>query len=95
MNAKLLALLLVTIVAGSLDALADPACKTTQLKNAAPTLAEMYALADGHAKAWKADAVPVRISNAAWRGVAQRGIWRRDRDGRRTEQSPRDVEHQL
>lgn len=64
MNARVLALLLVAIVAGSLDALAEPACKTTQLKNAAPTLAEMYALADGHAKAWKADAIPVRINNS-------------------------------
>ena len=63
MNARILALLIVTIVAGSFDVLAEPACKTTQLKNPAPTLAEMYALADGHAKAWKADAVPVRISN--------------------------------
>jgi hypothetical protein len=62
MNARVLALLLVAIFAGSPDALADPACKTTQLKNPAPTLAEMYTLAEGHAKAWKADAVPAQIS---------------------------------
>ena len=65
MNARVLALLLIAAVAGSHDALAEPACKTTQLKNAAPTLAEMYALAEGHAKAWKADAVPVQISNTS------------------------------
>ena len=65
MSARVLALLLVAILAGSLDALAEPSCKTTQLKNAAPTLAEMYALADGLAKAWKADAVPVQVSNTS------------------------------
>jgi hypothetical protein len=54
---------LVMIFAVAFDALAEPACKTAQLKNPAPTLAEMYALAEGHAKAWKADAVPVQISN--------------------------------
>ena len=64
MNARLLALLLVAAVTSSVDAL-EPACKATQLKNPAPTLAEMYALADGHAKAWKADAVPVEISTTS------------------------------
>jgi hypothetical protein len=44
-------------------ALAEPACKTTELKNASPALGEIYALAEGRAKAWKADAVPVQISN--------------------------------
>ena len=65
MNARLFALLLVAIIAVSPEALAEPACKTTQLKNAAPTLAEMDALAEGHAKAWKADAVPAQISNTS------------------------------
>lgn len=65
MNAKTMLLLLAVIVTGSGDVLAEPACKTTQLKNPAPTLAEMYALADGHAKAWKADAIPVRINNSS------------------------------
>ncbi len=65
MNARLLVLLLVAIVIRSGEVFAEPACKTTQLKNPAPTLAEMYALADGHAKAWKADAIPVRISNSS------------------------------
>ena len=63
MNARTLLPSLFVIFAGSFDAQAEPACKTTQLKNPAPTLAEMYALAEGHAKAWKADAVPVQISN--------------------------------
>ena len=63
MNARTLLLSLVLMFAATLDALAEPACKTTPLKNAAPTLAEMYALAESHAKAWKADAIPVQISN--------------------------------
>jgi hypothetical protein len=64
MNARLLALLLIATVTGSVDAL-EPACKATQLKNPSPTLAEMYTLADAHAKAWKADAVPVEISTTS------------------------------
>ena len=63
MNARAWSLTLLLILSGTLDVSAEPACKTTQLKNPAPTLAEMYALAEGLAKAWKADAVPVRISN--------------------------------
>jgi len=65
MSARVLALLLIAVFAGSPDALAEAVCKTTQLKNPAPTLSEMYALADGHAKAWKADAVPVEISTTS------------------------------
>jgi hypothetical protein len=64
MNVRVLAVLLVATVAGSVNAL-EPACKATQLKNPAPALAEMYALADGHAKAWKADAVPVEITTTS------------------------------
>jgi len=63
MNARLLQLSLAVMFAVAFDACAEPACKTTQLKNPAPTLAEMYALAEGHARGWKADAVPVQISN--------------------------------
>jgi len=55
--------LLAAMFALAVDARAETACKTTQLKNASPTLAEIYALAEGHAKAWKSDAVPVQISN--------------------------------
>lgn len=39
------------------DASAEEVCKTTQLKTPALTLSEMYLMADGHAKAWKSDAV--------------------------------------
>jgi len=67
--ARVSALMLVATVAGSVDAL-DPACKTTQLKNPPVTLAEMYSLADGRAKAWKADAVPVEITTTS-RGLLQ------------------------
>ena len=49
---------LVAMFACACNALAaEQVCKTTTLKNPALTLAEMYALADGHAKAWKSDAV--------------------------------------
>ena len=58
------ALLAAGTIAGQ-DALAEEACKTTQLKNPAPTLSEVYAMAQGHAKAWKKDAVPARIGNTA------------------------------
>ena len=44
---------------------AEEACKTLQLKNPAPTLSEIYSMAEKHAKAWKPDAVPVRISNTS------------------------------
>ncbi len=41
------------------------ACKTVTLKNPAVKLSEMWAMADKAAKAWKADAVPARISNTS------------------------------
>jgi hypothetical protein len=44
---------------------AQEACKTVSLKNPAVKLSEMYAMADKHAKAWKADAVPARITNTS------------------------------
>jgi hypothetical protein len=47
------------------SAAAQEACKTTQLKNPAPTLSEMYTMAEKHAKAWKKDAVPAQISNTS------------------------------
>jgi hypothetical protein len=66
MNARALLLCLVAMfAAGSAAFAAAPVCKTTMLKNPALTLAEMYALADGHAKAWKSDAVPVEISTTS------------------------------
>jgi len=44
---------------------AEEACKTQQLKNPAPTLSEIYAMAAGYAKAWKPDAVPARVGNTS------------------------------
>ncbi len=44
---------------------AQEACKTLQLKNPAPTLSEIYVMADKYARAWKPDAVPARISNTS------------------------------
>ena len=42
---------------------AQEACKTVSLKKPAVPLAEVYAMADKLAKAWKPDAVPARITN--------------------------------
>jgi hypothetical protein len=47
------------------SALAEEACKTQQLKNQAPILSEIYAMAAAYAKAWKADAVPARVGNTS------------------------------
>lgn len=44
---------------------AEEACKTQQLKNPALTLSEMYGMAAGYAKVWKADAVPAQIANTS------------------------------
>lgn len=44
---------------------AQEACKTVQLKKPAVSLAEIYAMADKYAKAWKADAIPERITNTS------------------------------
>lgn len=42
---------------------AQEACKPVTLKQPAMTLAAIYAMAEGFAKAWKPDVVPARISN--------------------------------
>ena len=63
MIARALLMSLAVMFAVAFEARAEPACKTAQLKNPAPTLAEMYALAEGHAKAWKSDATPAQINN--------------------------------
>ena len=65
MKAATMLVSLVVTFAAAFDASAEPACKTTTLKNPAPTLAEMIALSEGHAKAWKADAVLVQVSNTS------------------------------
>ena len=43
--------------------LAQEACKPATLKQAGVKLDEMYKIAEGHAKAWKPDVVPERITN--------------------------------
>ncbi len=60
-----LALACVVVATWPLTASAEEVCKTEQLKNPAPTLAEIYAKADAHAKAWKPDAVPARVGNTS------------------------------
>ena len=59
------ALALVPIVCVAASARAEEACKTLQLKNPAPTLAEVYGMAEKAAKAWKKDAVPAQISTTS------------------------------
>jgi hypothetical protein len=58
-------LLLLLVAAWSAHALAEEACKATPLKNPAPTLTEIYALALASAKAWKPDVVPTRVANTS------------------------------
>jgi hypothetical protein len=58
-------LLLMLVAAWSAPALAEEACKPVPLKNPAPTLAEIYALALASAKAWKPDVVPTRVANTS------------------------------
>src|SRR4051812_31416377 len=66
MKRWLRALVLVSmVVCVSTSMRAEEACKTLQLKNSVPTLAEAYATADKAAKAWKKDAVPSQISTTS------------------------------
>lgn len=44
-------------------AIGQEACKSTTLKHPAVKLDEIYRTAETHAKAWKADVVPARITN--------------------------------
>ena len=53
--------LVVALVATSSPA--QEACKPATLKNPAVKLEDIYRTAEGHAKAWKADVVPARITN--------------------------------
>jgi hypothetical protein len=62
-NEARVAVLLVSMVAVVTPALAQEACKPTTLKSPALKLEEIYRIAEGHAKAWKSDVVPARISN--------------------------------
>lgn len=65
MKLRPVVLLVGTLALMASAARAEEACKTQQLKNPAPTLAEIYALGYGYAKAWKADAVPARVGNTS------------------------------
>jgi hypothetical protein len=57
--------LLAAALAPSSAARAEEACKPVSLKNPAPTLGEIYAMAEKLAKAWKSDALPAQISNTS------------------------------
>jgi hypothetical protein len=61
----MLLMLCIALAPWSMPALAEEGCKSTQLKNPAPTLAEIYAMALASAKAWKADVVPERVTNTS------------------------------
>ncbi len=62
---RTLLLLFVACAGWHMQAMAEEVCKTRQLKNPAPTLAEMYAMAQADAKAWKADAIPASVTNTS------------------------------
>jgi hypothetical protein len=62
---RLTYLVIATFAAWSVSAAAEEACKPTQLKKPALTLSEVYSIGAGHAKAWKADAVPARVGNTS------------------------------
>ncbi len=57
----------------ALDAVAQEACPTVPLKNPAPTLSEIYAIAEKDAKAWKPDVVVAQIGNTALGPLNQKG----------------------
>ena len=65
MTRRVAGILAAVCLAASSSARAQEACKTVQLKKPAVPLAEMYSMADKYAKAWKADAVPARITNTS------------------------------
>ena len=65
MRLSLFLLSLAAAIAWPIGAIAEEACKPTQLKNPALKLSEVYAIGAGHAKAWKADAVPARVGNTS------------------------------
>lgn len=64
MNTKVL-VAFALILAATRQAHGELVCKTEQLKKPAPTLAEVYVLAEQHAKTWKADAVVAQIGNTS------------------------------
>jgi hypothetical protein len=62
-TARRFAASLAALALAAAPALAQEACKNQTLKQAGVKLDEMYRIAEGHAKAWKSDVVPERITN--------------------------------
>jgi len=58
-----LAIAAVAFALAASPVLAQEACKPVTLKSPVLKLDEVYRMAEGHAKAWKADVVPARIIN--------------------------------
>ena len=65
MRTGLVGILVATALGLGSSARAQEACKTVPLKKPAVPLAEVYAMAEKYAKAWKSDAIPERITNTS------------------------------
>ena len=63
MRIRILLVAIAAAMAFASQAHAEDACKLTQLSKPALSLADMYKLADGHARAWKPDAKLASMSN--------------------------------
>ena len=63
----------VLVLLGSSLSHAQEACPMEQLKDPKLTLSDMYTKAEGKAKAWKADAVPARITNTSLGPLDEQG----------------------
>jgi hypothetical protein len=61
------------VLLGSSSSYAQEACPMEQLKDPKLTLSEMYTKAEAKAKAWKADAVPARITNTSMGPLDEQG----------------------
>lgn len=65
MRRALIILSMLVVATGSRPAFAEEVCKAVELKNPAVTLSEIFEMAQGHARAWQADAVPAQIGNTS------------------------------
>jgi hypothetical protein len=63
----------VLVLLGSSLSHAQESCPMEQLKDPKLTLSDMYTKAEGKAKAWKADAVPARITNTSLGPLDEQG----------------------
>jgi len=63
----------VLLLLGSSLSYAQEACPMEQLKDPKLALSDMYAKAESKAKAWKADAVPARITNTSMGPLDEQG----------------------